>query len=140
MAIKPTSLSRALLYVSLGIVLSLLAGSAGLVLWQYVIIIIVSALVTIYLALSKPILLHITQPPISQRLDQNWQLLMRTSRSDELWQSSLKRARHLNRAIFLSFEVVEPRKRNLRITIFRDQVNTEQWRQLSLLAHSVESK
>ena len=86
-AIKPTSFMRALMYISLALSLILLAWLAKLWLWQYVLILIIAAAVISYLALSKPILLHISQPPLSKRVDSGWQILMRTSRADVLWQA-----------------------------------------------------
>lgn len=135
-AIKPTSHVRMLMYGSLATVIILMAWLAGLVLWQYVIILVVATVVIGYLALSKPILLHISQPPLSKRLNSDWHLLMRTARADELWQAQLCSVQHNQQLVHLSFNIVEPYKRSLAFTIYRDQVNSEQWRQLCILANS----
>lgn len=137
-AIKPTSYLRALLYVSLATIIILLAWLAELWLWQYVLILIVAAAVISYLALSNPILLHISQPPLSKRIDMGWQLLMRTGRADELWQAKLSAASQYSWLIHLRLVMTEPYQRPFTVTIFRDQVNAEQWRQLSILAKSVD--
>ena len=81
-AVKPDSCVRAWLYSSLALVMIMLSGLAQLWLWQYVLTLIIAAAVISYLALSKPILLHLSQPPLSKRVDIGWQLLMRTSRAD----------------------------------------------------------
>lgn len=136
--IKPTSYLRSLWYGSLALVIMLLAWLAALWLWQYVLILLVAAAVISYLALAKPILLHISQPPISQRSDLGWQLLMRTGRADELWQAQLSAATHYSWLIHLTLVMTVPYQRPFTVTIFRDQVDAEQWRQLSILAKSVE--
>ena len=111
-----------------------LAWLASLLLWQYVLILIVTATVIIYLTLSRPILLHLSQPPLSHRIDQHWQLLLRTGRGDELWQAQLIVVSGYRWAISFEFNVIEPYQRSLSVTIFRDQVSPEQWRELNILA------
>ena len=133
-AIQPTSYLRLLLYSGLTTVMVVLAWLASLWLWQYVLILIVTAAVTIYLTLSRPILLHLSQPPLSQRIDQHWQLLLRTGRGDELWQAQLIAVSGYRWAISFEFNVIEPYQRSLSVTIFRDQVSPEQWRELNILA------
>ncbi|MGP4120148.1 hypothetical protein ACT3N8_10070 [Psychrobacter aquimaris] len=132
-AIQPASYLRLLLYSGLTAVMVVLAWLASLLLWQYVLILIVTAAVTIYLTLSRPILLHLSQPPLSQRIDQHWQLLLRTGRGDELWLAQLIAVSRYRWAISFEFNVIEPRLRSLSVTIFRDQVSPEQWRELNIL-------
>ncbi|WP_198333480.1 hypothetical protein [Psychrobacter aquimaris] len=132
-AIQPASYLRLLLYSGLTAVMVVLAWLASLLLWQYVLILIVTAAVTIYLILSRPILLHLSQPPLSQRIDQHWQLLLRTGRGDELWLAQLIAVSRYRWAISFEFNVIEPRQRSLSVTIFRDQVSSEQWRELNIL-------
>jgi len=133
-AIQPASYLRLLLYSGLTAVTVILAWLASLLLWQYVLILIVTAAVTIYLTLSRPILLHLSQPPLSQRIDQHWQILLRTGRGDELWLAQLIAVSRYRWAISFEFNVIEPRLRSLSVTIFRDQVSPEQWRELNILA------
>lgn len=133
-AIWPASYLRLLLYSGLTAVMVVLAWLASLLLWQYVLILIVTAAVIIYLTLSRPILLHLSQPPLSHRIDQHWQLLLRTGRDDELWQAQLIAVSGYRWAISFEFNVVEPYQRSLSVTIFRDQVSPEQWRELNILA------
>ncbi|MGP5224235.1 hypothetical protein [Psychrobacter aquimaris] len=133
-AIQPASYLRLLLYSGLTAVTVVLAWLASLLLWQYVLILIVTAAVTIYLTLSRPILLHLSQPPLSQRIDQHWQILLRTGRGDELWLAQLIAVSRYRWAISFEFNVIEPRLRSLSVTIFRDQVSPEQWRELNILA------
>ncbi|MGP5202653.1 hypothetical protein ACTXKB_07825 [Psychrobacter aquimaris] len=133
-AIQPASYLRLLLYSGLTAVMVVLAWLASLLLWQYVLILIVTAAVTIYLTLSRPILLHLSQPPLSQRIDQHWQILLRTGRGDELWLAQLIAVSRYRWAISFEFNVIEPRLRSLSVTIFRDQVSPEQWRELNILA------
>ncbi|MEL0620672.1 hypothetical protein [Psychrobacter proteolyticus] len=135
-AIKPASYLRALLYVGLTGVVMILAWFASLTLWQYLLILIVSAAVASYLIISRPILLHISQPSLSQRVDKEWQLLIRTGRGDELWQAELVDINCYQWAMSIEFDIVEPYQRSFSTTIFRDQVNSEQWRQLSILANT----
>ncbi len=132
--INPSRSLRLLLYIVLASFLIMLAGLANLLLWQYVFILIVTALVIIYLALSRPILLHISQPPVSQPLNQGWQLLMRTSRSDDLWQAQLVEVHRYQALIYLRFKVVEPYHKLCSVTVFRDQVSHTQWQELAILA------
>ena len=115
--------------------MALLRELAALALWQYVLILIVTAAVVSYLALSRPILLHLTQSPISQRIDQHWQLMIRTSRGDGLWQAQLLAVHHYHWAMSFDFMVTEPYQRLLSVTVFRDQVSLEQWRELNILAN-----
>lgn len=134
-AIKPASYVRALLYVGLTGIMMILAWFASLALWQYLLILIVSAAVASYLIISRPILLHISQPLLSQRVDKEWQLLIRTGRGDELWQAELVDINCYQWAISVEFNIVEPYQRTFSTTIFRDQVNYEQWRQLNILTN-----
>lgn len=136
-AVKPDSCVRAWLYSSLALVMIMLSGLAQLWLWQYVLTLIIAAAVISYLALSKPILLHLSQPPLSKRVDIGWQLLMRTSRADELWQANLSATYHFPWLIHLKLNMTEPYRRPFTVMIFRDQVSAEEWRQLSILAKSV---
>ena len=133
--IQPASYLRLLLYIGLASVMIVLAWLASLALWQYVLILIVTAVVIAYLRLSRPIPLHISQPPLSQRTDKDWQLLIRTGRGDELWQAQLVAVHAYRWAISFEFTIVEPYQRSLSITVFRDQVGLEQWRELSVLAN-----
>ncbi|MGE6441897.1 hypothetical protein ACQKC9_10080 [Psychrobacter sp. NPDC078409] len=135
-AIKPASYLRALLYVSLTGVMMILAWFASLALWQYLLIFIVSAAVASYLIISRPILLHISQPSLSQRVDKEWQLLIRTGRGDELWQAELVDINRYQWVMSIEFNIVEPYQKTFSTTIFRDQVNHEQWRQLNILANT----
>lgn len=133
-AIRSASYLRLLLYSGLTAVMVVLAWLASLLLWQYVLILIVTAAVIIYLTLSRPILLHLSQPPLSHRVDQYWQLLLRTGRGDELWQAQLIAVSGYRWAISFEFNVIEPYQRSLSVTIFRDQVSPEQLRELNILA------
>ena len=133
-AIKSSSYLRMLLYFILTSILILLAYFANLLLWQYILILIISAVVISWLALSRPILLHLSQPPLSQRVDQEWQILMRTGRGDALWQAQLVTIDRYPLLIHFKFIVVEPYQRHLSITIFRDQVHADAWRELNILA------
>ena len=135
-AIKPASYLRALLYVGLTGVMMILAWFASLALWQYLLILIVSAAVASYLIISRPILLHISQPSLSQRVDKEWQLLIRTGRGDELWQAELVDINRYQWVMSIEFNIVEPYQKTFSTTIFRDQVNHEQWRQLNILANT----
>ena len=133
-AVKVSSHWRLLLYVTLLGALVLLTWFAGLSLWQYIVILIMTALVISYLALSRPIVLHLSQPPLSQRLNQGWQLLMRTSHGDALWQAELITVQRYSLLIHLQFRVVEPYNKLLSVTVFRDQLSPLQWQALNVLA------
>lgn len=139
-AIQPTSLLRFLLYGGLGSIMGLLAWLAPLSLWQYVFLLIVVTVVTVYLTFSRPIPLHFSQPPLSHRLDNHWQLLIRTSRGDELWQAQLVAVHGYRWVVSLEFIIVEPYRRPLSVTVFRDQVSTNQWRELGVLANMSTNK
>lgn len=86
-------------------------------------------------ALSRPILLHLTQPPLDQRIDQHWQLRIRTSQGDGLWQAQLLAVHHYHWAMSFDFMIKEPYQRSMSLTVFRDQVSLEQWRELNVLAN-----
>lgn len=132
--IKPTSRLRLLLYLVLTLALIGLAWQASLLLWQYVAILLVYAAVVCYVALSQPILLHVSQPPMSQRVDRGWQLLMRTARGDALWQAKLLKVHRYQLLMHFEFMVLEPYQKPLSVSVFRDQMSREQWRQLNVLA------
>jgi len=134
-AIKSNSHLRILIYVGLLSMMILLAWLAELSLWQDVVILVVSAVVISYLALSRPILLHLSQPPLYKQLSKDWQLLMRTGRGDELWLAEINNIHRYHWFITLEFITVEPFKRALTVTIFRDQVSGNEWRQLNILAN-----
>ncbi|TXD96469.1 hypothetical protein ES754_10025 [Psychrobacter frigidicola] len=132
--IKLSSYLRTLLYIILSSGLILLAWLAKLSLGHYVLILVITASVVSYLALSRPIVLHLSQPPLDQRIDQNWQVLMRTNRGDALWQADLFKVHRYPLFIHFEFTIIEPYQRALTVTVFRDQVTDEQWRELNILA------
>ena len=139
-AIKPVSYLQILFYIALSSILILLAVLASLSLWQYVLILIISVAVIGYLALSRPIVLHISQPPLAKDIYRDWQLLIRTGRGDALWQAKLKAVTQSRWVICFEFNITEPYQRPLSVAIFRDQVNTEEWRKLTVLANMTASK
>ncbi|OXL27156.1 hypothetical protein [Psychrobacter sp. DAB_AL32B] len=139
-AIKATGYLRMVFYSVLASAIIILAGLASLSLWQYVLMLIISAAVISYLALSRPILLHISQPPLDKSVYQNWQLLIRTGRGDALWQAELSTLNHYRWVICFDFIVIEPYQRRLSVAVFRDQVSAEQWRELTILANMISSK
>ncbi len=139
-AIQTASRSRWLLYVSLMVIMMVLAWLASLLWWQYVLILVVSVTVASYLIMSRPTPLHISQPPLRQRLDRQWQLLIRTDRGDELWHAQLLTIHRYPRVIIINFKITEPYQKPLSMTIFRDQVNSEDWRALNVLANTVTEK
>ena len=138
--IQPTSYLRLLFYVLLASVMMILVGLAFLALWQYVLIFVVTVAVVSYLALLRPILLHLSQPPLDKSVYQHWQLLMRTSHGDALWQAQLTAVSNYQWVICFSFIIKEPYQRPLSVAVFRDQVSAEHWRQLTILAHSISHK
>ena len=139
-AIKPISYLQILFYIALGSSITLLAVLASLSLWQYFFILIISVAITGYLALSRPIVLHISQPPLGKDIYHDWQLLIRTGRGDSLWQAQLKTVTQSRWVICFGFNITEPYHRPLSVAIFRDQVNTEEWRKLTVLANMTASK
>ena len=138
--IQPVSYLRLLFYMLLASVMMILAGLAFLALWQYVLIFVVTVAAVSYLALSRPILLHLSQPPLDKSIYQHWQLLMRSSRGDALWQAQLTAVSNYQWVICFSFMIKEPYQRPLSVAVFRDQVSAEHWRQLTILAHSISYK
>jgi hypothetical protein len=134
--IQPASCLRLLFYMLLASVMVILTGLASLALWQYVLIFVVSVVVS-YLALSRPILMHLSQPPLDKSVYQHWQLLMRSSRGDALCQAELTAVSSYPWVICLSFIVIEPYQRHLTVTVFRDQVSAEHWRELTILANTI---
>lgn len=139
-AIKPVSYLQILFYIALSGSIILLAMLASLSLRQYVLILIISVAVIGYLALSRPIILHISQPPLAKDIYRDWQLLIRTGRGDALWQAQLKAVTQSRWVICFEFNITEPYQRPLSVAIFRDQVNTEEWRKLTVLANMTASK
>ena len=138
--IQPASCLRLLFYMLLASVMVILTGLASMALWQYVLIFVVSVAVVSYLALSRPILMHLSQPPLDKSVYQHWQLLMRSSRGDALWQAQLTAVSNYQCVICFSFMIKEPYLRPLSVAVFRDQVSAEHWRQLTILAHSISHK
>ena len=139
-AIRYGSRLRALMYTGLAVSIVLLSWFAKLSLWQYVLMLIVSAAVISYLALSRPILLHLSQPPLHKHVSKEWQLLMRTGRGDELWRADLQSVHRYQWLLNFEFVTTEPFKRSLSITIYRDQVSFDHWQQLNILATIVGKK
>ena len=139
-AIKAMSYWRMIFYSVLASVMITLAALASLSLWQYVFILIISAAIIIYLALSRPILLHISQPPLDKSIYRNWQLLVRIGLGDALWQAELNTLAHYRWVICFDFIIIEPYRRRLSVAVFRDQVSAEQWRELTILANMIASK
>ncbi|MGM8909994.1 hypothetical protein ACS8FB_07720 [Psychrobacter sp. 1U1] len=139
-AIKYGSRLRTLMYTGLSISIVLLSWLAKLSWWQHALILIVSAAVIGYLALSRPILLHLSQPPLHNHLNKEWQLLMRTGRNDELWRADLNNVHRYQWLLNFQFVTTEPFKRSLTITIYRDQVSLDHWQQLNILATIVNKK
>ncbi|AAZ19583.1 hypothetical protein Psyc_1735 [Psychrobacter arcticus 273-4] len=139
-AIKPISYLYLLFSIAIASILIVLAALASLALWQYILILIISAVVIGYLALSRPILLHLSQPPLDKSLYQDWQLLIRTSRGDALWQAKLNTVSQSRWVICFDFNIIEPYQRRFSVAIFRDQVSPEQWRELTILANMIASK
>ena len=139
-AIKPVSYLQILFYIALSGSIILLAMLASLSLWHYVLILIISVAVIGYLALSRPIVLHISQPPLGKDIYRDWELLIRTGHGDALWQAQLKAVTQSRWVICFDFDIVEPYQRPLSIAIFRDQVNAEEWRKFTVLANMTASK
>ncbi len=137
-AIKPNSYLRIVLYLGLISMMLILAWFAQLLLWHYVLIVIISVMIVSYLALSRPILLHLSQPPLDKQINKDWQLLMRTGRGDELWLADLDKVNNYSWLISLSFVTFEPFKRSLTVIIYRDQVSMDEWRQLMILANVID--
>ena len=134
MPIKPSSHLRIALYAGLIAIMSLLVWLAQLSLAQNVLLLIISAGVACYLALTRPIILHLSQPPLSHQVDQHWQLLVRNSRGDALWHAHISKLHRYTFGIHIEFNIIEPYPRRLAITVFRDQVSAEDWRKLNILA------
>lgn len=139
-AIKSISYLRVLLYIGLIGMIGLLAWLAKLLLWQYLIVLIISIAVAAYLALSRPKLLHLSQPPLGKPIDQEWQLLMGTGRGNELWLANLDKVQRYQWLLTFEFTTFEPFVRRLTVVIYRDQVSFEEWRQLNILANVVSTK
>ncbi len=138
-AIKPSSYLRTVLYLGMISMMIILAWFAQLLLSQYVLILIISVIVVSYLTLSRPILLHLSQPPLDKQVDKDWQLLMRTGRGDELWLADLDNANSYNWLISINFVMVEPFKRSLTVIVYRDQVSVDEWRQLMILTNVIDT-
>ena len=135
--IQPASCLRLLFYMLLASVMVILTGLASLALWQYVLIFVVSVAIVSYLALSRPILLHLSQPPLDKSVYQHWQLLMRSSRGDAIWQAELTAVSNYPWLICLCFIIIESYQRHLSVTVFRDQVSAEHWHELTILANTI---
>lgn len=139
-AIKPISYLYLIFYIALFSIVMVLGALASLALWQYVVILLISAAVIGYLALSRPILLHLSQPPLDKSVYQDWQLLIRTNRGDALWQAKLNTVSQSHWVVCFDFNIVEPYQRRFSVAIFRDQVSPEQWRELTILANMIANK
>lgn len=110
-----------------------LTWSAGLAIWQLALVGLVLILVSGFTVLSKPALLHLSQPPLHRNACYDWQLLMATAHGEQLWQADLLRVRSYFWVVIADFRVVEPYQKSLTITIYRDQVLAEDWRKLSIV-------
>ena len=63
--IRPVSYIRRLLYSTMVIITILLAWLAQLFWWQYTLLFLLTAVIAAYIALSRPVLLRLSQPPLS---------------------------------------------------------------------------
>lgn len=131
--IMPSSRLRQLFYSGLLGLFLLLTWSAKLAIWQLGLVIAALFLIGGFIFLSKPTLLHLSQPPLHLNSRYDWQLLMATSRGDQLWQGDLVRVRATSWVVIADVRVIEPYQKSLTLTIFRDQVSAEDWRKLSIL-------
>ena len=133
----PRSRIHAGLYASLGVIMLLLAWLAELSWLQYGALMIISEAVAFYVWLSKPVLCHLSQPPFSKRVTEDWQLLMQTARGEALWQAVLCRVDAGAWYVRLEFALIEPYQRPLSVTVFRDQLNADDWQKLCVLANVI---
>lgn len=115
----------------------LLSWSAKLSLWQFILVVAVSGLTFGYWWLSRPIVTQITQPPLHLNAHQGWQLMMATSRGDQLWHGELRQLRTYSWVVVADFAITEPYQRSLTLSIFRDQVAPEDWRRLIILSQLI---
>ena len=65
---------------------------------------------------------------------------MRTSRGDTLWQAELAAVSSYQWVMCFQFIIKEPYQRHLSVTVFRDQVSTEHWRELMILVNTISHK
>lgn len=131
--IIPSSRLRLLFYSGLLGLFLLLAWSVNLAIWQLGLVLLSLILIGGFIFLSKPTLLHLSQPPLHLNLHYDWQFLMATARGNQLWQGNLLRAQSYSWAVIVEVQVMEPYQKSLTVTIFRDQVSAEDWRKLSIL-------
>lgn len=124
---------RLLFYAALLAIFLPIAWLAGLAIWQFGLVLLSVILISSFIFLSKPALLQLSQPPLHLNARQNWQLLMRTARGDQLWQGDLLRVRAYSWVVIAEVQVIEPYQRSLTFTIFRDQMTADDWRKLSIL-------
>ena len=122
------------------IIIIVLAWLAQLLWWQYTLLFLLTVMIAAYVALSRPVLLQLSQPPLSKPIDRHWQLLMRTAHGDALWQANLVAVHRFQGMIGFEFTVVEPYRRSISLVIFRDQVSLEHWQKLSILATVIPPK
>lgn len=138
--LRPVSYIRRLLYSTMVIITILLAWLAQLFWWQYTLLFLLTAVIATYIALSRPVLLRLSQPPLSKPIDRHWQLLMRTAHGDALWQANLVAVHHYQWMVGFEFTIIEPYQRSISLIVFRDQVSLDDWQKLSILTTVIPPK
>lgn len=133
-AIKPHSRYQWLMMGGIFASLALIGYLSELPLWQAAIVLISSMAAVLVSRLIHIPLVHLTQPPLTQPLTADWQLLMATSQGDALWRGHLLQARDCGVAIVLTFAIYHPLKRSINRTLFYDQTSAAAWHQLKVLA------
>ena len=138
--IEPISYIRRLWYSIMVIIAMLLAWLAQLLWWQYLLLFLLTVVIAAYVTLSRPVLLRLSQPPLSKPIDRHWQLLMRTAHGDALWQANLVAVHRYQWMIGFEFTIIEPYQRSISLVVFRDQVSLNHWQKLSILATVIPPK
>lgn len=145
--IKPNSRFATVLFFCWLFSLFVIGILAHLVWWQLGLLIFVSLSVLLLHRLCRIIPLHITQLDHTkngfdslthQAIDWHIQLKQKTNQSPhkplQLWQGNLIKTNDFGMMIFLSYQIIEPTKKQFGVAIWQDQVTNDDWRKLKILS------
>ena len=132
-AVATSSRYQKRLYLSLALIIAVLAGLGSLSFWQWLLFLVSALISWIAFRWRCQPLAHLTQPPLNRTEFADWDLLIETYRGAQLWRGELIMAQDYSSAIILQFEINHPQSRLLNCAIYRDQVTPQGWHQLRVL-------
>lgn len=124
------SYHRAILWAAfVGLIVGIVALS-GVGVWQWAVLI-VACVAVIVLQNQVPIPRHLVQLS-SKDDDSHWQILVKTTRGEQIWQGRLMQAKVFGLGVWLDFEIDEPMIIEFKTVVFFDQLDDDDRRKLKM--------